>query len=135
MAVSADIIETPGVETMQHGRRPSWQQDGKEPDYRFSLANERTYLAWIRTALSILAGAVLVHQFASRLQPRGLVLAGTVLLCLLAAALCGLAYFRWRANEIAMRHAEPLPFPHVIPLLSVCLLLLGIFVGAMVAIA
>ncbi|MFL6719424.1 MAG: YidH family protein, partial [Burkholderiaceae bacterium] len=105
MAVSADIIETPGVETMRHGRRPSWQQDGTEPDYRFSLANERTYLAWIRTALSILAGAVLVHQFASRLQPRGLVLAGTVLLCVLAAALCGLAYFRWRANEIAMRHA------------------------------
>ena len=135
MAVSADIIDTPGVETMQHGRRPSWQQEGTEPDYRFSLANERTYLAWIRTALSILAGAVLVHQFASRLQPRGLVLAGTVLLCLLAAALCGLAYFRWRANEIARRHAEPLPFPHVIPLLSVCLLMLGIFVGAMVAIA
>jgi putative membrane protein len=131
----AAIIDNPGVKTMQHGRRPSWQQDGTEPDYRFSLANERTYLAWIRTALSILAGAVLVHQFASRLQPRGLVLAGTVLLCALAAGLCGLAYFRWRANEIAMRHAEPLPFPHVIPLLSVCLLMLGIFVGVMVAIA
>jgi putative membrane protein len=123
------------METMQHGKRPSWQQDGTEPDYRFSLANERTYLAWIRTALSILAGAVLVHQFASRLQPRGLVLAGTVLLCGLAAAMCGLAYFRWRANEIAMRHAQPLPFPHVIPLLSVCLLMLGIFVGVLVALA
>jgi putative membrane protein len=118
---------------MRNGRKPSWQQEGAEPDYRFSLANERTFLAWIRTALSILAGAVLVHQFASRLQPTGLVLAGTILLCALAAGLCGLAYFRWRANEIAMRHAQPLPFPHVIPLLSVCLLALGVLVGLMIA--
>lgn len=120
---------------MRQGRRPSWQQDGTEPDYRFSLANERTYLAWIRTALSILAGAVLVHQFASRLEPGWLVLAGTIFLCVLAAALCAMAYFRWRANDIAMRRAEPLPFPHVIPLLSVCLLVLGVIVGVMVAIA
>lgn len=120
---------------MRQGKRPSWQQDGTEPDYRFSLANERTYLAWIRTALSILAGAVLVHQFASRLEPRWLVLAGTIFLCVLAAALCALAYFRWRANDIAMRHAAPLPFPHVIALLSACLLVLGIAVGVMVAVA
>ena len=53
--------------------------------------------------------------------------------CGLAAGLCGLAYFRWRANEIAMRHAEPLPFPHVIPLLSLCLLALGVLVGLMIA--
>ncbi|MGL5738334.1 MAG: YidH family protein, partial [Plesiomonas shigelloides] len=31
---------------------------GKDPDYRFSLANERTFLAWIRTALAFLATAV-----------------------------------------------------------------------------
>ena len=31
-----------------------WQDDGKQPDYRFSLANERTFLAWIRTALAVL---------------------------------------------------------------------------------
>lgn len=29
---------------------------GKEPDYLFSLANERTFLAWIRTSLALLAG-------------------------------------------------------------------------------
>ncbi|NGX96714.1 MAG: DUF202 domain-containing protein, partial [Candidatus Afipia apatlaquensis] len=32
--------------------RPAWQREGREPDYRFSLANERTFLAWIRTALA-----------------------------------------------------------------------------------
>jgi putative membrane protein len=37
-----------------------WQQEGREPDYRFSLANERTSLAWMRAALALLAAAVLL---------------------------------------------------------------------------
>jgi putative membrane protein len=39
-----------------------WQRVGKDPDYRFTLANERTFLARIRTALAILAGSVVLHQ-------------------------------------------------------------------------
>lgn len=35
---------------------PAWRNEGTEPDYRFTLANERTFLAWIRTALALLAG-------------------------------------------------------------------------------
>lgn len=31
-----------------------WSRQGEEPDYRLTLANERTFLAWIRTALAIL---------------------------------------------------------------------------------
>jgi hypothetical protein len=34
--------------------------DEQEPDYRFTLANERTFLAWIRTALALIAGGVAV---------------------------------------------------------------------------
>lgn len=33
-----------------------------EPDYRFTLANERTFLAWQRTALGLLAAAVALVQ-------------------------------------------------------------------------
>ena len=29
-----------------------------EPDYRFTLANERTFLAWQRTSLGLMAAAV-----------------------------------------------------------------------------
>lgn len=46
-------------------REPSWRHQGQEPDYRFSLANERTFLAWMRTALALVAAAVLFHQFAA----------------------------------------------------------------------
>ena len=99
-------------------REPSWRQEGQEPDYRFSLANERTFLAWIRTALAILAGGVLLDQFSTKLHPRALVLGLAIALCVLASVLCGLAYTRWRANEIAMRHARPLPSTAAIPLLA-----------------
>ena len=49
-------------------REPSWRLEGSEPDYRFSLSNERTFLAWIRTALAVLAGGLLLEQFATRLH-------------------------------------------------------------------
>ena len=46
----------------RRGRAPRWVYgSGKEPDPRFSLANERTFLAWIRTAMALIAGAVAVH--------------------------------------------------------------------------
>lgn len=41
---------------------------GEAPDYRFSLANERTFLAWIRTALGFLAAGVGLDQLAARFR-------------------------------------------------------------------
>jgi putative membrane protein len=99
-------------------REPQWRQQGEEPDYRFSLANERTFLAWIRTALALLAGGVLLDQFSTRLGPRIAVLGLAVALGLLAAVLCAMAYLRWRANEIAMRHSRRLPGTMAIPLIA-----------------
>jgi putative membrane protein len=104
-------------------REPSWRREGTDPDYRFTLANERTFLAWIRTALAILAGGVLLHQFATGLGPVAAVAALAVVLALAAAVLSVGAYTRWRANEIAMRHGRALPFGWVLPVLAgVCLL-------------
>ena len=36
---------------------------GSQPDYRFSLANERTFLAWLRTGLALIAGGLAAAQF------------------------------------------------------------------------
>ncbi|WP_430645761.1 YidH family protein [Agromyces sp. GXS1127] len=99
-------------------REPAWRRDGEDPDYRFTLANERTFLAWIRTALALLAGAVLLDQFATALEPRVAVLVLAIALAVAAGVLSVGAYTRWRANEIAMRRNGPLPFSWVLPLIS-----------------
>jgi putative membrane protein len=97
---------------------PRWRQEGEDPDYRFSLANERTFLAWIRTALALLAGGVLLDQFSTKLGPHIIVVILAVVLSLLAAVFCAIAYLRWRANEIAMRHGLKLPGTVGIPLVA-----------------
>lgn len=104
----------------------SWRQLGKDPDYRFSLANERTFLAWIRTALALLAGGVLVHQFGTRLEPAWIKVAASGSLGCLAALLAVGAYMRWRSNEIAMRLGEGLPASPLMPLLAASVALLGL---------
>lgn len=100
-------------------KRPDWQTTGAEPDYRFSLANERTFLAWIRTALAVLAGGIFLDQFAGGFQPQFALAGVAVALVFLSAVLAASAYFRWKGNEIAMRHSSPLPATIGIPLLSV----------------
>lgn len=86
----------------------SWREQGEDPDYRFSLANERTFLAWIRTALALLAGAVLLRH--SSPPPTDTAVHGaTLLLALLASILSLFAYRHWRKNEHAMRLKATLP--------------------------
>jgi putative membrane protein len=108
-------------------REPKWRREGEDPDYRFSLANERTFLAWIRTALALLAGGVLLEQFSTKLGPHAVIVILAAMLGLLGAVLSAMAYFRWRGNEVAMRHSRRLPGTLAIPLLAA-----GILAGAAV---
>ena len=100
---------------------PEWRSIGREPDYRFSLANERTFLAWLRTSLAILAGGLLLHELVSSL-PKHLLLFTLIGLSALAAVISAVAYQRWRANEIAMRMDAPLPHSRTLALLSAIVL-------------
>ena len=43
--------------------RPAWLDEGEEPDYRFSLANERTFLAWVRTGIATIAFGFVIEKF------------------------------------------------------------------------
>lgn len=112
--------------------RTRWYEEGSDPDYRFSLANERTYLAWIRTALAVLAGSLMLRQFITDLQPRWLVVLIAAALAVLTAVLGGGAYFRWRSNEHAMRLAASLPRPALVALLSAMIAVLGVISAVLV---
>jgi putative membrane protein len=91
---------------------------GCEPDPRFTLANERTFLAWIRTALAFLAGGIAVEAFTGEVfSPdlrRGVALSLLVLAMLVSASAC----VRWLKVERAMRQRKPLPLPVLVPILS-----------------
>ena len=116
---------------MKPRRHPQWQDEGEDPDYRFTLANERTYLAWIRTAMSLLAGAVAVVQLLPPFRIAGARTLLGVLLAVLGVATTIFAYIRWEANERAMRSAHKLGYSVILPLLSGSLGLVGIVILAL----
>jgi putative membrane protein len=90
-------------------RQPTWVYDaGEEPDPRFSLANERTFLAWVRTALAMLAGGVALHALAvpSTDWLRTLLV---VLLIGVGGLVSLFSLVRWARIERAIRLREPMP--------------------------
>lgn len=108
--------------------------DGTEPDPRFTLANERTFLAWVRTSLAFLAGGIALQAFdipslSTPVQHFGaLVVVAVALIIAVASAV------RWVRVERAMRLRRPLPAPALIPLLVVALLVgCGVVLGGLLS--
>ncbi|MEO7061723.1 MAG: DUF202 domain-containing protein [Lapillicoccus sp.] len=90
-------------------RWPGWVYDeGSEPDPRFSFANERTLLAWVRTGLALLAGGVALHAFPLSISPN-LRRGSAVLLVVLGVVAVVAGWLRWASSERAMRRGDPLP--------------------------
>ena len=88
-----------------------WQVDvseGVEPDYRFTLANERTFLAWIRTALGLLATGVALQALPVDIEPTPRKWLA-VLFIVLGLCTAAVGWSRWARSERAMRRNEQLP--------------------------
>ena len=116
------------------GRRPrSLYGAGEEPDPRFSMANERTALAWVRTALAVVAagvGLTSVVQLADLSRALDLVAA---VMCLGGAVLAVSAVLGWRRRELALRTGRPLPAPVALPWLSAAIVVAALALTASVA--
>ncbi|MGW4379162.1 YidH family protein [Kitasatospora sp. NPDC004531] len=97
------------------------KDDQPDPlDYPLSMANERTFLAWIRTALALLAGGVALDQLAPDLAPAPVRTALAMALALGGAVLGVASYRRWAQTERAMEAGDPLPTGHIMLVLTIC---------------
>lgn len=84
--------------------------EGNEPDPRFTLANERTFLAWLRTSLAMTAGGVALEGLGLAVQPQ-LRFAAAIVLIVGGITTAAQAWRGWRRTEGALRRRLPLPSP------------------------
>lgn len=105
-------------EPRQRDRLARWLlPTGDEPDPRFTLANERTFLAWIRTGLALIAGAIAIEGFLAPTLASTARQVLVIVVLLLGMTVSIGAGVRWLRVERAMRHKAPLHFPVFVPIL------------------
>ena len=111
---------------MNEERWPSGvYRSGANPDPRFSLANERTFLAWIRTAVGVLACSVAVGSIGTTGNEAFDVFIAA-LLALISLVCCGHAWQRWCRWELAMRLGGPFTAGPMLALVAALLFIAGL---------
>ena len=95
---------------MADSRDPEPDDDGIEPDPRYTFANERTFLAWSRTALALVVAGLGIIQLLPPFPgvPWGRHVLGVPLI-VFGAVVAVTAYVEWVKSQWAMRHGRPLP--------------------------
>lgn len=106
---------------------------GEEPDYRFSMANERTFLAWIRTSLALLAAGVAVDALPTG-YPEPLTRTAAGFLSVVALLSAVMAWRRWARVERAVREDRPIGGMRTGLVLAGAVLLMAVF-GLILAVA
>ena len=96
------------------------QRPDEPPDTSYVLANERTFLAWIRSSLALLAGGVALARFEPHTHnDRGLVLAVSSGCVALAVVFSIGGYLRWMRVRDAIEAGGELPTPHLVPVMAI----------------
>jgi putative membrane protein len=108
------------------------RDEGTEPDPRFTFANERTFLAWSRTALAVVVAGLGIVQLLPPFPgvPAGRHLLGVPLI-VLGAVLAVVAYIEWVRNQRALRTGQPLPHS-IMPWLLAAMITLMAVIAAVV---
>ena len=107
---------------------PNWTQfrAGEDPDPRFTLANERTYLAWIRTATALVASGLGLEAFGEDLLVPAVRVALAALLLVAGGVIAVVAFAHWISAERALRAGRALPVPVMAPVVAVILVICAI---------
>ena len=114
---SYDEIQKGSVAAVSEQRRPDTQAE---------LANERTYLAWLRTGLALVAVGVAAEQL---LPAEGVIWARQLIgvsLILAGVLTAGLARWRWQRVDRAVRAGDPIPRPNLGYLVTAAIVLNGL---------
>ncbi len=102
-------------------------------DYRFLLANERTFLAWMRTALGLIAGGVALDQFVRVEKGEGLVIAVAIAIICAGALVAVIGTVRWMRTDTAMRAGLPLARTPALVVVGALFALMALIVAGIVA--
>jgi putative membrane protein len=111
-------------------------EEGTEPDPRFTFANERTFLAWSRTALALVVAGLAIVQLLPPFPgvPWGRHLLGVPLIVFGAIAAVA-AYRQWLASQRAMRLGQPLPRPIMPLVLAVVVTVMAVIAAVVVLVS
>ena len=120
--------------TTQPGSEP--EDDGTDPDPRFTFANERTFLAWSRTALALVVAGLGVVQLLPPFPgvPWGRRVLGLPLI-VFGAVVAVVAYGEWVRSQGALRHGRPLPRSVMPRLLATVIAVIAIIAAVVVLVS
>lgn len=114
---------------------PPGSPDEVVVDYRFLLANERTFLAWMRTSLALIAGGLALDQFVRVERAEGLVVAIAIAVIAAGALVAVVGTIRWSRTDRAMRAGTPVGRTPVLIVVGVLFALLAVLVSAIIVVS
>ena len=121
---------------MTDAEPPGEANDGTEPDPRFTFANERTFLAWSRTALALVVAGLGVVQLLPPFTgvPWGRYVLGVPLI-VFGAVVAVTAYGEWVSSQRALRLGQPLPRSVMPRLLTVVITAIAVIAAVVVLVS
>src|SRR6476619_7300028 len=121
----------PGALPRRDAEAESTDMSEQRPEPQFQLANERTYLAWLRTALALVASGVAAARLLAGQSLHWAWETVGVLLIMAGVVTAALARRRWRAMDAAIREGEPLPAPGIALMIAGVIVLTGLITTAL----
>jgi putative membrane protein len=130
--ISTEILEEQVTDAKPKGSA----DEGTEPDPRFTFANERTFLAWSRTALALVVAGLGVVQLLPPFPgvPWGRHVLGVPLI-VFGAIVAIVAYGEWVKSQRAMRLGRPLPRSVMPRLLAVVITAIAVAASVVVLVS